>query len=90
MREVWDETGYETRIRREIHQRETITYGVNVHIKYYHVELLGGEITFQDPDEEIEEISWKPISALENIDFLFENEREILHHYITFSLIDET
>ncbi|TGB03528.1 NUDIX hydrolase [Halobacillus salinus] len=82
IREVAEETGYQVRVEAEVRQHETVMYGTDVHIRYYHVELIGGEKSFQDPDDEIHDIRWHPVSELARLDFQFEDEREILNLHI--------
>ncbi len=82
IREVWEETGYKISVIDKICERDTVTYDVNVHIKYFEVKLLGGERKFQDPDELILDICWKPLSEISNLKMLFEDERQILIDYI--------
>ncbi|OSY03024.1 hypothetical protein S2E19_03221 [Bacillus mycoides] len=82
IREVWEETGYQVQIVQKIHERDGITYGVDVHVEYFEVELVGGEKKIQDPDELIQDICWKPISEINKLKMLFEKERDILLNYI--------
>ncbi|KUH43838.1 hypothetical protein M2E15_6071 [Bacillus mycoides] len=69
-------------IVQKIHERDGITYGVDVHVEYFEVELVGGEKKIQDPDELIQDICWKPISEINKLKMLFEKERDILLNYI--------
>ncbi|HFK1550004.1 MULTISPECIES: NUDIX hydrolase [Bacillus] len=64
IREVWEETGYQVQIVQKIHERDGITYGIDVHVEYFEVKLVGGEKKIQDPDELIQDICWKPISKI--------------------------
>ncbi|MEH7472607.1 DNA mismatch repair protein MutT [Priestia megaterium] len=82
IREVWEETGYTVSVMDKVCERDTVTYDVNVHIKYFEVKLLGGERKIQDPDELILDICWQPLSELVNLKMLFEDERQILLDYI--------
>ncbi|MGE1115158.1 NUDIX hydrolase [Priestia megaterium] len=82
IREVWEETGYKISVIDKICERDTVTYDVNAHIKYFEVKLLGGKRKIQDPDELILDICWKPLSEISNLKMLFEDERQILIDYI--------
>ena len=57
-----------------------ITYGVDVNVEYFEVELVGGEKKIQDPDELIQDICVKPISEINKLKMLFEKERDILQN----------
>ncbi|KOP81207.1 NUDIX hydrolase [Cytobacillus solani] len=81
-REVFEETGYRIKVIKKVHERDGITYKVDVHVKYFEVQLIGGEKKIQDPDQLILDISWIPISKISEIKMLFEEEREILLNYL--------
>lgn len=78
IREVWEETGYQVQIIQKVYERGGNTYGIDVHVKYFEVKLIGGKKIFQDPDNLIQDIRWVPISELNKITMLFEEERNIL------------
>lgn len=81
-REVWEETGYRIKVINKVRERDGITYKVDVHVKYFKVQLIGGEKKIQDPDQLILDISWIPISKISEIKMLYEEEREILQNYL--------
>jgi len=82
IREVFEEMGYIIKVITKVIERNTTTYGVDVHIKYFEAEIIGGGRTFQDPDGLILDICWKPISQINDLKLMFEDEREILLNYI--------
>ncbi|AQX54728.1 NUDIX hydrolase [Priestia flexa] len=82
VREVLEETGYEVEILGQVHEHDTVTYGVDVHIKYFAVQLVGGEKKLQDPDNLIVDVAWKPVAKMDDLFMLFEEERKILLRYI--------
>ncbi len=82
VREVLEETGYEVEILGQVHEYDTVTYGVDVHIKYFAVQLVGGEKKLQDPDNLIVDVAWKPAAKMDDLFMLFEEERKILLRYI--------
>ncbi|QWG46023.1 NUDIX domain-containing protein [Bacillus mycoides] len=72
VREVWEETG--------------ITYGVPVHVYYYMVKLIGGNMKIQDPDElihEIDEVKKLSLSFPEGYDLLYKytNKKKCLNTF---------
>ena len=59
LREIFEETGYEENIIKALHTKNTIIKNYKVTTQYFLCEIFGGQIQYHDPDEEIEEISWK-------------------------------
>lgn len=82
IREIKEETGYNVNIIKQISEIKGITYGVNVHVKYFAVELIGGTKTFHDPDQLILDIDWKSKNEIKTLEMLFEDERKLLLTYI--------
>ncbi|WP_245890228.1 NUDIX domain-containing protein [Rummeliibacillus pycnus] len=59
VREVWEETGYRVVINRRLHIKKHLFINYHVTTSYFLCDLIGGQITYQDPDGMIEEIDWK-------------------------------
>lgn len=59
IREVWEETGFHIVIKKPLYVKKTIIKNYNVALNYFLCEVTGGEISYHDPDEAIEEIAWK-------------------------------
>lgn len=78
VQEIWNQTGYQVEIVRKIHESTTVTYNVNVHITYFEIKILAGEKKIQILDS----YCWKPISKINHLNMLFEDEREIVLAYI--------
>ncbi|PQZ57217.1 MULTISPECIES: NUDIX hydrolase [Bacillus] len=82
VREVWEETGYEVEIIEKLCEKKGITYGVPVHVHYYIVKLIGGNMKIQDPDELIHEIDWKGIDEVKELSLSFPEDYDLLYKYI--------
>lgn len=83
LRELWEETGYKARILKALHIKETIidTYQVTSH--YFLCEVISGEISYHDPDEEIEEVGWKNINDLASIEHVYPEDVQLLEQLLT-------
>ncbi|MFP7736861.1 NUDIX hydrolase [Priestia aryabhattai] len=78
VREVWNQTGYQVEIVKKIHANRTTTYNVDVHMTYFEVKVLAGEKKVQIVDS----YCWQPISKINHLNMLFEDEREVVLNYI--------
>ncbi|WP_042475251.1 NUDIX hydrolase [Bacillus ndiopicus] len=59
IREVWEETGYYIAILKELHKKKIIIEDYKVTTTYFLGKVIGGQMSYHDPDDNIEEISWK-------------------------------
>ncbi|KFN03834.1 NUDIX hydrolase [Bacillus clarus] len=82
VREVWEETGYHVEVVDKIYEKKGITYGVPVHVHYYFVKQIGGNMNIQDSDEFIHEIDWKRMDEIKALLLAFPEEYELLCKYI--------
>jgi ADP-ribose pyrophosphatase YjhB (NUDIX family) len=78
VREVLEETGYETEILRQLFMKTAVISGINVKVQYFEIKITGGEIRIQDPDGLIHAIAWKKVSEMNESDFGFKEDREFL------------
>ncbi|MDY0942318.1 MULTISPECIES: NUDIX hydrolase [Priestia] len=78
VREVWNQTGYQVEIVKKIHENRSTTYNVDVHMTYFEVKILAGEKKVQIVDSYF----WQPISKINHLNLLFEDEREVVLNYI--------
>ncbi|WP_088042372.1 NUDIX hydrolase [Bacillus sp. EAC] len=78
IREIREETGYETRIVKPLFIKEGISYGITVEVHYFEVEVIGGKAQIQDPDHLIYEIAWKTSDNIMNLKLAFLEDRELL------------
>ncbi|MFC4559005.1 NUDIX hydrolase [Virgibacillus kekensis] len=82
IREIKEETGYEAEIAKSLYVKEGSTFGVQVEVHYFLLEILGGFANIQDPDNLIYEIGWKTVEELQELELSFPEDREVLLDYI--------
>ncbi|MBP0725234.1 NUDIX hydrolase [Bacillus sp. RG28] len=82
IREISEETGYEVGIVKSLFVKEGNSYGFDVIVHYFEVEVVGGECKIQDPDGLIYEVSWKSVNELKELDLSFPEDREYLISFI--------
>lgn len=82
IREIKEETGYDVRIVKPLFTKEGITYGINVEVHYYEVEVIGGAAQINDPDHLIYEISWKTAEDISDLELSFPEDRKLLIDFI--------
>lgn len=88
-REVLEETGYHVDVIRHIHTKDKpITFGtetINTYIRYYFVEIIGGEMRFNDRDDLIHDIQWLSLGDILDLDFSFLEDKEIIRSFLNAS-----
>ena len=82
IREILEETGYEAKVIKELHTKKTIIKDYNVTTHYFLCEVTGDKIYYQDPDEEIEEISWKNRSEISTLLHTYPEDKEIIEQLL--------
>lgn len=83
IREICEETGYEAKIVKELHTKKTIIKEYKVTTQYFLCEVTGGEIQYQDPDEEIEEISWKNSNEFSKLMLTYPEDQEVIEQLLS-------
>jgi len=80
VREFWEETGFTVRTIEKVHSKSgTISeHGISYNVEYFLVEIVSGEITIQDPDEFIHEISWKSLEEIEELPLAYPEDIHII------------
>lgn len=78
VRETWEETGFHVQVKQLVHIKNVAIRDYDVTTYYYSCELIGGQITYHDPDDSIEEIEWKTLEELKNLPLLYEEDLENL------------
>lgn len=78
VREVKEETGYDVLIKNKIHIKETLIDEIEVITYYFNVEIIGGEIEINDPDQTIIEAGWKSISELHNLEHMYPEDIAVI------------
>ncbi|WP_227396191.1 NUDIX hydrolase [Jeotgalibacillus aurantiacus] len=76
VREIFEETGYTTKIQSFLHTKETRFDDVDVLVHYYTVKCTGGSAVIQDPDELIYDIAWKSAGEIGQLTLAFPEDRE--------------
>jgi ADP-ribose pyrophosphatase YjhB (NUDIX family) len=82
MREVQEETGHQVVILNKLFEKNRRTFGIDVNVHYYEVDLLGGVAKIHDPDGLIYDIQWKSVDELKELNLSFPEDREFLINYI--------
>ncbi|MDP1471836.1 NUDIX hydrolase [Priestia megaterium] len=78
VQQIWNQTGYQIEIVKKLYESTTVTYNVNIHMTYFEVKVLAGEKKIQVADS----YCWQPISKINHLNMLFEDERELVLGYI--------
>jgi mutator protein MutT len=80
VREIEEETGYKVeidslyQIKKEFLEEDQ--FDVEVH--YFIVNLVGGQMAIQDPDQLIYDIAWKTVAELKELELSFPGDRDFL------------
>ncbi|MGG0655360.1 NUDIX hydrolase [Rummeliibacillus pycnus] len=81
VREVWEETGYNVGINKLLQIKKALIGNYHVTTSYFLCNVIDGQITYHDPDEIIEEISWKTFNDFKKIQHDYPENREMLLSY---------
>ena len=71
VREVWEETGFHIDVKEQLHTKNVQIGQYEVTSHYFLCKVVSGNLCYQDPDYEIEEIAWQTEAEL----------KEVLHDY---------
>ncbi|MEK4627100.1 MAG: NUDIX hydrolase [Solibacillus sp.] len=82
IREIWEETGYEANIIKELHTKKAIIKDYKVTTKYFLCEITGGKIQYHDPDETIVEISWKNKYEISKLIHVYPEDLKIIEELL--------
>ncbi|URM32574.1 NUDIX hydrolase [Cytobacillus firmus] len=85
IREVREETGFEVKVIRTIFNKMSCSGEV----RYFEVEIIGGEATIQDPDQLIYDIAWKSIEEIKTLKLSFPEDRAFLITLPSFAYCEE-
>ena len=86
IREVWEETGYHVKVERQLFVKKATIKSYQVTTQYYYCTYIGGAMQYHDPDETIEEIDWKSIEQLREIELLYPEDVEMLEELLVDNL----
>lgn len=83
-REFFEETGLAVSAQREVKVRngEYENSAVSFEVHYFLVEITGGEIRVDENDEWIQEVAWKPIAELAELELAYPDDRELFESLI--------
>lgn len=84
IREFREETGFTVKLVHKVHTKSGILskHGISYYVDYFLVEILSGEITFQDPDEFIHEIAWKSLEEIKALDLAYPEDIHIIENVL--------
>ncbi|WP_093272795.1 NUDIX hydrolase [Psychrobacillus sp. OK032] len=84
VREFSEETGFTVRPLEKVNIKSgnISEHGIFYHVEYFLVEIVGGEITIQDPDEFIHEIAWKSIEEIAKLPLAYPEDIHILEQVL--------
>ena len=82
IREIWEETGFKTEVIKPLHIKKTIRKNYDVTTYYFLCELIEGQISYQDPDDAIEEIAWKTYEEVLELQHDYPEDQEILLSFL--------
>jgi len=80
VREFEEETGLKVEVVSKLQNKAgTIEqFGISYELRYFQVNVLGGEMTLQDPDELILDIAWKSADELDELEMSYPEDVEFL------------
>jgi len=80
IREFGEETGFIVKTEGQIHKKSGVIseHGISYYMDYFLVKIISGEITIQDPDEFILEISWKSFEEIQYLDLAYPEDIHII------------
>ncbi len=82
LRELEEETGYIGKTQSKLFVKRGYSYGIDVTVHYFQVEIIGGQPTIQDPDELIHEIRWVSLEELPQMSLSFPEDLRILQEFL--------
>lgn len=83
IREIREETGYETEIMGKLHtkEKEYPEHRIVVEVHYFLVKQTGGERRIQDPDGLIYDIAWKSTEEIQQLDLSFPEDLRLFNEH---------
>ncbi|MGP4081906.1 NUDIX hydrolase [Pseudalkalibacillus sp. R45] len=82
LRELEEETGYLGDIQRSLFVKKGQSFGIDITVHYFRIQIIGGEMKIQDPDELIHDIKWVSLKELQTLDLSFPEDLVFLSEYI--------
>lgn len=78
IREIWEETGFKTEIKKPLHIKKTIIKNYDVTTYYFLCKVNEGQISYHDPDDSIEEIAWKTYEEILELQHDYPEDQKML------------
>lgn len=80
IREFEEETGLKVEVIAKLRDKNGLNehYGIQFELQYFQVKVVSGELTVQDPDEQILEIAWKSIDELGQLEMSYPEDVDFL------------
>lgn len=78
IREVYEETGYHVEIENELFTKDSEVSTV----KYFSVNIIGGQIRLHDPDGLVQSVEWRDPKLVPKEDFQYKEDIEFLQNYV--------
>ncbi|EIM06824.1 Nudix hydrolase family protein [Planococcus antarcticus DSM 14505] len=82
VREGWEETGFKVKVKQAIYTKTLVNGNYDVTTYYFLCEITEGQISYEDPDEEIEEIAWKTSEDLLTMQHDYPEDQEMLLSFL--------
>ncbi|SES65767.1 ADP-ribose pyrophosphatase YjhB, NUDIX family [Oceanobacillus limi] len=83
VREMQEETGYEVKVVRFLFSKKRTLESNLIEVHYFEVEVCGGEVKIQDPDQLIHEVDWKTEREVDMLDLTYPDDREKIIELMT-------
>lgn len=78
MREIWEETGFKTKVESPLHVKKAVIKNFDVTTYYFLCEVIDGQISYHDPDDSIEEVAWKTYEEVLKLQHDYPEDQEML------------
>ncbi|MGB8001560.1 MAG: NUDIX hydrolase, partial [Anaerobacillus sp.] len=82
IREVKEETGYDIAIEKPLFVKDQDIEDIHATTYYFEVNVVGGMLTVDDPDESISEVEWKTAEEIEKIAHAYPDDVPYLTNFL--------
>lgn len=89
IREVWEETGFKVEIEESLPIKKALIKNYEVTTYYFLCEVIGGGISYHDPDDAIEEIAWKSAKEFVGLQHDYPEDLDMLFSFLNSSSLEE-
>ncbi|WP_303049471.1 NUDIX domain-containing protein [Bacillus sp. Marseille-Q1617] len=81
-REVWEETGYEVEVGKQVYTKWGSGGEISIEVLYFETSVISGAATIQDPDGLIHGIEWVSLEELRSLPLAFPEDIGMLESYM--------